>query len=176
MMKKLSIAIILFIAFTVSLNAQFKSDLDKNDNIFESVPKSNPNLILGLFNPDNFSMKHSYQLVYSSFGANSIGLGIYTNSMKYKFTDNLNARVDLSLVHSPFGSYSKNFSDQLTGFYVNRAEINYKPFNNCVIQLRYQKLPNYGYYGTNGYYPYSNMGYDPIFGYDSFSDDEFHRR
>jgi hypothetical protein len=169
-MKKFSIIIILFLAYTFCLNAQFKSELDKTDKIIDS-PIQNPNLILGIFNPENFSMKHSYSLVYSSFGSNSIGLGIYTNSMRYKVTDNLNARVDLSLVHSPFGSYSKNMSDQLTGFYLNRAEINYKPYENFLIQVRYQQIPSYSYMG---YSPYGYNGYDSFFG-NSFNDD-FHSK
>jgi hypothetical protein len=166
-MKKFSILTILFITFTFYLNAQFKTDLDNKDNTFESIVKPESNLYLGFFNPENFSMKHSYSLLYSSFGSNSIGLGMYTNSMRYKFSSNLQARFDVSLVHSPFGSFSKNMTDKFTGIYVTRADLSYKPYDNVSISLRFRQVPSY-----LGYSQYGSMNYDPYFGYNSFFDDD----
>jgi hypothetical protein len=77
----------------------------------------------------------------------------------------LNVKTDISLIHSPFSSYSKGVTDQLTGIYLTNAEVNYKPYDNLIIQLRYNKSP-YSYYdpfNSN----YSRYGYynDPFSGF-----------
>jgi hypothetical protein len=168
-MKKLLCMVIIYIITQTLVFSQYKTDLEQKDNVYESLTKSSPSLILGFFNPENFTMKHSYSFVYSMFGSSGIGLGTYTNSMAYKFADNLNAKVDLSVTHSPFGSYNKNLTDKFTGIYLDRAEINYKPWENVHVQVQYRQLPSYLYYSP--YSAYSSRYYNPFFGVQS--DDSF---
>jgi hypothetical protein len=157
-MKKLTIYLALIIIATSYSISQLKTDLDNKDSGYPTILKSQENTILGLFNPENFSMKHSYSMSYSSFGGNGIALGIYTNSMSYKFNDQLNVKTDISLIHSPFSSYSKGVTDQLTGLYLTKAELNYKPYDNFIIQLRYDRIPYNSYdpfyssYGRRSFY------------------------
>ena len=165
-MRKTYLVLALFV-FAISFSfSQYKSDLENQDSGLPAILKSQENTILGLFNPENFSMKHSYTMSYSSFGSQGIALGMYTNSMSYKFTDNLNVKADISLIHSPFSSYSKGVTDKLTGIYLSNAEVNYKPYDNFIIQLRYNRLPYSSYYdpfNSN----YSRFGYynDPFSSY-----------
>lgn len=154
--------ITMIITFMVSFSfAQFKSELDNKNVGMPQILKSNDNTFLGFINPENFSMKHSYSMSYNSFAG--MALGVYTNTMSYKFSDNLNVEADVSLAHAGLGSYSKAFADQLTGLSLSRAEINYKPFDNFIIQLRYEKPP-YGYYNPfYGYYSRYGSRYDDHF-------------
>ena len=153
-MKK-TLFIVVFMSLMVSLSfAQYKSELDNKDVGMPQIFKTSDNTILGIINPENFSMKHSYSMSYNSFAG--MALGVYTNTMSYKFSDNLNVSADISLAHAGLGNnYNKALADQLTGLYLSRAELNYKPFDNFIIQLRYEKPPYYGY-GYNPYYGYYN--------------------
>ncbi len=162
-MKKLSVYLLLLMLSTFSLFSQYKSEVENRESGYPAILKSQENTILGLFNPENFSMKHSYSMSYSSFGGQGLALGIYTNSMSYKFNDQLNAKADISLVHSPFSSYSKGVTDKLNGIYLSKAELNYKPYDNFIIQLRYQQLP-YNYYNPFYYNSYGRESYlhDPF--------------
>jgi len=165
-MRKIYLLLAVFV-FTASFAlCQYKSELENQNGGMPQILKSQENTILGLFNPENFSMKHSYTMSYSSLGGNGLALGMYTNSMNYKFTENLNVRADVSLIHSPFSSYSKGVTDNLTGIYLSRAEINYKPYDNVYIQLKYNKSP-YSYYDPlySGLNRYGYLGYynDPFY-------------
>jgi hypothetical protein len=59
-------------------------------------------------------------------------------------------------VNSPFNSFSKEFSNQLNGLYLSRAQINYKPSENTSIILQFRSIPG-GYYS-----PYYN-DYNPFY-------------
>jgi hypothetical protein len=163
-MKKIYICLALLVFATSFSFSQLISDLENQDNSLPTILKSQENTILGLFNPENFSMHHNYTMSYSSFGGNGIALGVYTNSMSYKFSDKLNVKTDISLIHSPFSTYSKGVTDKLSGIYLSNAEVNYKPYDNIIIQLRYNKSP-YSYYDP--FSNYSRYGYfnDPFSGY-----------
>lgn len=156
-MKKILIYFLFTFVFTTLSLSQFKSELENANSGYPTILKSQENTFLGLFNPENFSMKHRYTMSYSSLGGNGIALGIYTNTMSYKFSDNLNASADISLIHSPFSSYNKGVTDKLTGIYLTRAELNYKPYDNFIIQFRFDQIP-YNYFNPF-YYNYGRSGY-----------------
>lgn len=118
---------------------------------------------LGFFNPENFSMHQSYSMSYTSFSSQGVALGRYTNSMDYKFSDKLDARVAVSLQHSPYSTLDKGMMNSLTGIFLDRAEINYKPMDNMSVRISYRQVPSY-YYGYNspfmmGYQGFDNEGY-----------------
>jgi hypothetical protein len=164
MKKVLFITMLVILAVSFSF-AQFKSELDNKNVGMPQILKSNDNTVLGFINPENFSMKHSYSMSYNSLAG--MALGVYTNTMSYKFNENLNIEADISLAHAGLGSYSKALADQLTGLYLSRAEINYRPYDNFIIQLRYERptYPYYGYYNPfYGYYSrYGSRYYDDPF-------------
>ncbi|MCF8241043.1 MAG: hypothetical protein K9J16_06630 [Melioribacteraceae bacterium] len=159
-MKKL--LLVIFIISFVTVNGQFKEDYNKKVDIKSGILSSTPNSsIFGFFNPQNFSMHHSVGMSYSSFGGNGIALGTYTNSMAYKISDKLNVEVDASLVNSPYSSFGREFSDQINGFYLSRAQINYKPAENWNLILQFRQVP--GGYSPFGMYDYSSRGSNFLF-------------
>ena len=113
---------------------------------------------LGLFNPENFSMHQSYSMSYTSFASQGIALGRYTNSMDYKFSDKLDARVDVSLQHSPYSTLDKGMMNSFTGIFLDRAELNYKPADNFLLRISYRQMPAY-----YGYYSPFMMGYQGLY-------------
>lgn len=142
--------IVFFIVFcaSISLNAQFKETNILKPSIRDGITNNSPDFVLGMFDPAKFNMSHSYSLSYTASGSNGLALGVYTNSMMYKFTDKLQLLVDASLVHSPYSTFGKNVQNQLTGIYISKAQLNYRPSENTYISLQYQNLPE-SYYYTN---------------------------
>jgi hypothetical protein len=164
-MKKI---IVLAAFFCMSANAQFKSSVSEQPKVSDSflIPQTSTEWF-SLFNPDNFQMHHSYSASYSTFGGQSLALQRYTNTMMYKFAPNLDARVDISLQNSPYSTLDSRLQNSFNSLYLNRAEINYRPWANTQITLAYRKVPYslYGY-GNDYFSPYNGM----TFGLD----DEFH--
>jgi len=149
----------LLVAFVVivghtSVFAQFKSQTEEKPRVAESMIRSEGSSLLGFFNPENFTMHHSYSFSTMLMGGKTIGIGMYTNSMLYRISDPLNVRLDVSFMHSPFNSLGRDFQGDLNKLFINRAEVNYKPFDNMIIQLQYRQVPfsSYGYYYSPYYY------------------------
>jgi len=160
-MKKLTI---IFLIFTSSISfAQFKGDENKPLNIKENILSDNTSgSLLGFINPENFSMSHSFGLSYSTFGKNGVALGVYTNHMAYKFSDNLNVQLDASLVNSPYNSLGDSFTKSINGIYLDRAQLNYRPSKDFNISVMFSNSPN-NYYNNFGYgfgrYSYFSNGW-----------------
>lgn len=115
-----------------------------------------------LFSPEFFRMSHSYEMSYSSFGGQGLTLGEYTNSMMWRFSTKLAARVDVAFQHTPFGVSGLNnglpvSKSNLNGIYLKNAELAYRPVGNLTMHLSVRQAPyGYGYYMS----PYGRYGYD----------------
>jgi hypothetical protein len=162
-MKKIVLAIV--IGLTLTGFAQFKDSGLENPDIKDGIVNhSGGGNLFGFLNSDNFQMKHSYDMSYSSFGGEGFALGVYTNSMFFKINPDLNVQTDISVVNSPYSTLGKNFQNNINGIYLSRAAINYKPFKDISISLQYMNLPGaYSPYMYNGLTPMATFGrnYDP---------------
>lgn len=138
-MKK--ILALLIIISSVSLYGQFRDELNKQPDIKSGILNNGSSTLFGLFNADNFKMNHTFDISYQTSGFGNIALSTYTNSMFYKFSDKLNFQADVSLVNSPYNSFGKDFSKQINGIYLSRAQINYKPTDNMNIIFQYRSFP-----------------------------------
>ena len=153
-MKKLFVAIVM-LAMVANMNvmAQFKSQEENQPSVAQSlVHPTSINSFLGILNPDNFTMHHSFSLSYLSFGGQGLSLASYTNSMFYKISDPLNVRFDLTLQGSPFGNSLGLQQNDLSKIFLSNAELNYRPADNMFIKLQYSQLPFYNLQ-YNPYYP-----------------------
>lgn len=121
----------------------------------------------GLLDPAAFRFSHSYEFSYSGFGGESVGLGIYTTSLRWQPTERLAARVDVGVAHSPFGTDGAQAALGLDGttparVFLRNAEVAYRPSENTVFSLQIRQSPFGAYaspYGAyNGGYGYSPYG------------------
>ena len=136
-------------------SAQFKRTAEDEPKVSDSfIRPGTDSDWLGFFNPDNFKMRQSYSMSYMTMGHQGLALGMYTNSMMYKFSNKVDARVDVSLQNSPYSSFDQRLQSSLSGAFLNRAEINYRPSDNMLLRVSYQKVP-LGLYGL--YPPYAGM-------------------
>jgi len=146
------------------ISAQFKSESDKKINILSGITNYNPSSFFsGFINPDNFTMKHSVSMSYTSFSGQGIAMGVYTNNMSYKISDKMNVEADISLVNSPYSTLGNNLSKEINGIYLSRAQFNYQPSENFFITFQYKTLPYYNYPFSN--YGMGFMDYGRGFGY-----------
>ncbi|MBK7106065.1 MAG: hypothetical protein IPH62_12355 [Ignavibacteriae bacterium] len=160
-MKKLTF---IFLVFISSLSfAQFKGEESKPIDIRSGILSENPiSSLFSFINPENFSMNHSFGISYSSFGNNGLALGVYTNHLAYKFSEEFDFELDASLVNSPYNTLGDSFTKSINGFYIDNARINYNPSKDFNISLMFSNSP-YGYYNSYGYgrlSPYSNRWFD----------------
>lgn len=159
-MKK--VLLVLFV-FSLTALAQFKEPgfpaATPTDGIYS---KSNSSGLFGFLNSENFQMRHSYNMSFSTMGNHSAAVGMYTNSMFYKFSKELNAQMDVSFVHSPYNNLGQAFQNSMNNLYISRAAVNYQPSKDFLISIQYQRLPFNSYYSPYGGY-YRNRGYNDFY-------------
>jgi hypothetical protein len=116
------------------------------------------NLWFGFINPKNFSLKHSFSVQYITYGGNSVSLTSYTGTLSYKILENLQVSADVSMQYSPFASLNsatpsmnREFQNSLTGVYLSRVSLAYKPAKNVFINIDYVNSP-FNYYHLNDHY------------------------
>jgi hypothetical protein len=150
-------AVVLSLLVTQKSISQFKRTAEDEPKVSDSFirPETDSDL-LSFFNPENFKMRQSVSMGYTTMGGQGIALGMYTNSMMYKISSKVDARVDVSLQSSPYSSFDQRLQSSLTGVFLNRAEVNYRPSDNMLLRVSYQKVP----FGLNGMFsPYSGLSH-----------------
>lgn len=149
---------ILVMLCSLSAYSQYKDNGFKDYDIKDGIVNQSGSSFLGFLNSDNFLMHHSFEMNYTAFGNQGIALGMYTNSMMYKFSRNLNVQMDVSVVNSPYSTLGESFQKNINGVYISNAAINYKPWDNFSVQLQYRNLPfSSYYYSPYSYWPYSGF-------------------
>lgn len=108
---------------------------------------------------NSIDMSHSYSMNFGSSGGSYQSMNAYTNTMQMNITDRLDARVDVSFLHSPFGgSNMYGFNQDSPRIVLSNAELNYKFSDNSFIQIRFQQSPSpFGFgqdYGYNRFNPW----------------------
>lgn len=163
-MKKISLTsfliIVLLLVSSISY-AQLRKDQYKSSDYLGNVVKdrsSEPGNWSNLF---NMTMDHSYSMTFGSFGGQYQNLNAYTNTMHFFFSERMTGRLDLSVLHSPFGnSYlNANGSGKQIDFIIRNAELNYQLSEKSNISIHFQQIPSYGY-GYSRFSPFYNNLYD----------------
>ncbi len=133
-------------------SAQFKTKTSEEPSVGQSLIRSDDSgFLFGWFDPSKLKMTQSYSLSYQTFGQNGLALGVYTNSLSYQISNPLSVQMDVSVMHSPYSTLGGNFSKSLSGIYLSRAELNYKPSENTLFQLQFRQMPASMYYGGYGF-------------------------
>ncbi|MCI0449671.1 MAG: hypothetical protein L0Y79_07780 [Chlorobi bacterium] len=115
-------------------------------------------LILGFINPKNFSVSHSINVSYQSFGNSSVSLTSYTATLSYKVLENMKLSADVTMQYSPYASIGSNpvlnkeFQNSFNGINLSRVSLDYRPFKNMFISIDYVNYKNNLYWYDNYYY------------------------
>jgi hypothetical protein len=160
-MKFPSLTIFIMPVFVVGL---FISPVKVAYSQFKEIPKETRTklktggLILGFINPKNFSVSHSVNLSYQSFGNSSLSLTSYTATLSYKVLENMKLSADVTMQYSPYASIGSNpalnkeFQNSLNGVNLSRVSLDYKPFKNMFISIDYINNRNNPYWYDDYYY------------------------
>lgn len=160
--------IVTLLLLPATLLSQFRGEEPRRPSVAEGMTQSSSgSAILGFFHPDNLEMRHSLSFSYGMFGDRGMGVSMYTNSLRYRISEPLSVRADISMLFSPFGSANSMFKNDLSGIFLRRASVDYRPTKDMHISLQYRNMP------TSLYDPsYSRYGYGSPLGI-GFMRDEF---
>lgn len=155
---------VLFLCLPVDARSQFKGQIEREASSSGGlITQQSSSLFFGWFDPSRFTMHHTFEMSYQTFGGQGMTLGTYTNSMSYRFAEDLDARADISMSYSPtnsFSSFGGQKSKDFSGIYLSRAQLNYRPWENVTVQIQYRQLP----YGSSYFSPF----YHPWYGESGF--------
>ena len=162
-MKSLFYSMVAIVLVSALATAQFKPKMNDEPSVGQSLVRSDDGgLLFGWFDPSKLKMAQWSSLSYQTFGQNGLALGVYTNSLSYQISDPLSVQMDVSVMHSPYNTFGDKLGKSLSGIYLSRAQINYKPSENTLFQVQFrQLLPPSLYYGGYGYG-------DPFWGFDHY--------
>ncbi|MDZ7772308.1 MAG: hypothetical protein U5K31_06175 [Balneolaceae bacterium] len=161
---RIPLLLLLFTAvFASAATAQLREDARSSADLTGPVVGQHSMEAGSWENLFNMHMSHSYEMMFSSFGGSVQNVNAYTNTMRFAFTDRLSGRVDLSLMHSPFGNsmIGGNTGGLGAEFLIRNAELNYELSDRSSIHLRFQQIPAMGmnpgsYYANPFYRPYGS--------------------
>src|SRR6056297_2967366 len=125
-------------------DAQLRKDLTphSNDSFGTSVTHTTkPGSAGSWMNLLNMTMSHSYSMSFSNFGGQTQNLNAYTNSMYFDVSDKLDAQLNVSLLHSPFGNSFNNNNNLGTQIIIDSARIDYKFSENTRISVEFSQNP-----------------------------------
>lgn len=164
----ISFVVLLLFGISSISHAQLRKDENRSSELMGPVVKQNdPSKGANLGNLFNMRMDHTYSMSFSSFGSGQFhNMNAYTNTMHFFFTEDLTGRLDLSLLHSPFGSsFMPNDNGMNTQFMIRNAELNYQISDRSNIRVQFQQVPSYGMYPWSGLNqsPFGNPYYDRNF-------------
>lgn len=148
----LGIVAVMAALLATSAFSQFKEKAEARPSVSESMVRADDSgLMFGWFDPNRLTMHHTYSLSYQSLGGKGLSLGVYTNSLMYKFSELLDFQADISLMHSPFNSFGDKMRNDLSGIFLSRAQLNYRPSDNMLFQIQFRQLPPLYWLGGYGY-------------------------
>lgn len=136
---------------------------------------------LSLLDPERFSMKQQYLMSFSSTGGNGGLMGMYINSMEYRFNAPLIMRLKVAY-QTQTGMMFGN-KDSFTGLsrnnnqgrlFVPSFDIIYQPWKNTTFGISYRDFTGmntynpYQRYGSYGGWGYDMDMYNMLYGWDRF--------
>lgn len=146
---------------------QFRSQPEARSSAGESLLRQDDGLLFGWIDPSRLTVHNSYSLSYTTSGGRGYSLGELTSNIAYQISNPLSVQFDVSLVHSPFNNLGGSFAKDISGIYLSRAELNYRPSKNMLLQIQYRQLP--AMYWLNNY---DRFGFMPM--YDRIDEEESH--
>ena len=138
---------------------QFRNQPEARSSAGESLLRPDDGLLFGWFDPSRLTIRNSYSLSYTTSGGKGYSLGELTSNIAYQISNPLSLQFDVSLMHSPYNNLGGNFAKDISGIYLSRAELNYRPSKNMLLQIQYRQLPPL--YWLNNYDRFGDM---PMYG------------
>lgn len=146
-----------FALFTLSVTmvaeAQFRQDLNRDfDDYSATVTHTQSNSVGSWMNLLNMTMSHSYSMSFSNFGGQMQNMNAYTNHMFFDISDRIDAQLDVSVLHAPFGNSFMSTDNSLGAqIIIDQARIDFRPSENTRISVQFSQRPYYSSFGPYGF-------------------------
>jgi hypothetical protein len=140
MHKKIKCVIVITTIISVGFG-QLKSDLP-NNNAFPNYLASSDNSIMSLFDPNRFSMNHSFSMSMLSMNNQSFGVASYTNNMNFLLRDNLQLQTHITFMQPNMISSNTPNPYSNNQLYYD-AVLDFSPTNNTHFQISFGNYPTY---------------------------------
>jgi hypothetical protein len=148
-MKKIAKAACVLVVFCMTAIGQFKSQPEVTSSTTESLIRPDGGgLMFGWFDPSRLTVHNSYSLSYTTSGSRAYSLGALTSSLGYQISNPLSVAFDVSLLHSPYSNLGGDFAKSISGVYLSRAELDYRPSKNTLLQIQFRQLPAMYWYNS----------------------------
>ena len=163
-----TLALALLLAFALPVRAQRTADLPGRQAPV-ALSETPGGLSLGtLFNAETLDFSQSLEASYGSGYGGSVGMGMYTASLRWQPSARLAGRVDVSAARTLFNANGIGNGlglepGQDTRVFIRNAELAYKPTENSVIHLQFSQSP-YGTYAA----PFGAAPYGAGYGLDAY--------
>ena len=124
----------------LSAFGQYKAD--RQSSIFKpsDLVQRPAGIFEGLIDPSRFQMTQSYSISFLTFGSQAFNQGLYLNTLSYRISDPLLARVQIGYMHQPFGGRSLSGSSN-GSLFVRSASLEYNPSDRTRIFFDYESMP-----------------------------------
>ena len=171
-LSKLFLLAFLLLCFSGSIQNSYSQSANSagGKSILETGQNPLTNLkSMSLLNPERFSMKNQYFMSFSSVGGSGSLMGMYLNTMEYRFNAPLIMRLKVAYQSQTgrlFGNkdaYTGNPNIQDGRLFIPSFDLIYQPWKNTTISFHYRDYSTYNpYYGYGGYGRYNRYGYSPF--------------
>ena len=153
-MKPFLFVLLMSFCFASVVSAQFRGEEPVPPSVREGIQRQTGSG-LGFLDLDRLEMNHSLSASYMSMGSQGIGVTMYTNSLRYRISKPLSVSADVSLMFTPFGTMSRQAMNDMSGIFLSRASVDYRPSKNFQLSLQYQRYP-YSYHNRYGMSPFGS--------------------
>jgi hypothetical protein len=139
-MKKWPVFTVICLLGPVLAFGQYRSEAKTSIFKASELFRRTSGILDGVIDPSRFKMTQSYSLSFFSLGGQSFNQGLYLNTLNYRISDPLTARLQVGYLHQPLGGAG------LTGssagrFFVRSASLEYKPSEKTQLFFDYQSMP-----------------------------------
>lgn len=150
---------------TVCILLLFSAQVVSADSVLERQDKTSAVNTIGstrvdskfsLFDPDRFSMQHSYSVSYISSNGHGQTIGLYLNSMRYQISRSVDLDVTLGWLHQPSQVFSRNEQGVNNyGRIMPNVRLLYQPSEKFRFQVSFESMPGvYTDYYRGSTWPY----------------------
>jgi hypothetical protein len=165
------LAVVLTVVGAVTVSAQTNGIAGNSSKSIFNVkkPEIDPRS-LSLLDPDRFSMKQSYMVNFSSTGGSGGVMGMYINSMEYRFNAPLILRLKVAyqsqtgMLFGDKNRYTGLPNNQQGRLFIPSFDLVYKPWKNTTFGISYRDYSGMNMLGYNRYNRYNPYYYSPYYG------------
>ncbi len=173
LMRIMHLAVILLAVNSIAASAQVPDGVgNSSKSIFNVQKPSMDPRSMSLLDPERFSMKQTYMMNFSSTGGDGGIMGMYINSMEYRFNAPLILRLKVAyqtqtgMMFGQRENYGGPYRNEQGRLFIPSFDLVYTPFKNTTFGISYRDYSGMNRYGANPYSPYNRYApyRDPFFG------------